>query len=96
MVFRVLARWEGTTQRTHVELSIMDRVFVIKIIVRACHVVPDKRSSHVQQGSLILPTLTTFVLPSGSRLRIPTDSLTDDRAGVTILGLTSSSTFFLT
>ena len=46
-VLRVLARWEGTTQMTHVELSIMNRVFVIKLIVRACHVVSDKRFSHV-------------------------------------------------
>ena len=45
-VFRILARWEGTTQRTHVELSIMDRVFVIKVIVRSYHVVPDERFSH--------------------------------------------------
>ena len=36
-VLRVLTRWEGTTQRTHVELRIMDRVFVIHIIVRVCH-----------------------------------------------------------
>ena len=46
-ILRVLARLEGTTQRTHVELSIMDRVFAIKLIVRAYHVVPDKRFSHV-------------------------------------------------
>ena len=47
MVLRVLARWEGTTQKTRVELSIMNPVFVIKIIVSACHVVPDKHFSHV-------------------------------------------------
>ena len=45
-ILRVLARWEGTTQRTHVELSLMNRVFVIKIIVRTCHAVPDKHLSH--------------------------------------------------
>ena len=48
MVLRILTRWEGTTQRTQVELSIMDRVFVIKMIVRPSHVAPDKRFSHVQ------------------------------------------------
>jgi hypothetical protein len=48
LVFRILARWEGTTQRTHVELSIMDRVFVFKMIVRASHVFLNKRFSHVQ------------------------------------------------
>jgi hypothetical protein len=36
---RILARWECTTQQTRVELSIMDWVFVFKIIVRASHVV---------------------------------------------------------
>ena len=39
LVFRILARWEGTTQWTHVELSIMNRIFVFKLIVRASRVV---------------------------------------------------------
>ena len=47
VILRVLLRWEGTTQKTHVELRLMNRVFVIKMIVGACHVVPDKRFSHV-------------------------------------------------
>ena len=47
MIVRILARWEGTTQRTHVELSLMNHVFVIKMIVSASHVVPDKDLSHV-------------------------------------------------
>ena len=98
MALRVLARLKGTTQRTHVELTIMDWVFVIKMIVRACHVGPDKRFSHVQQGSLFLPTLSTFLfaLPSGIREIITTDSLTNLHAGAIIQDLTTSSTFFLT
>ena len=97
MALRVLARLEGTTQRTHVELTIMDWAFVIKMIVRASHVVPDKRFSHVQQGSLLLPTLSTFlfVLPSDNTATITTDSLTNLYAGAIIQDLTSSSTFFL-
>ena len=97
-VLRVLARWEGTTQRTHVELRIMNRVFALNIIVRACHVVPDKRFSHVQQGSLVLPTVSTllFALPSGARVTIVSDSLTNLHAGAIIQDLTSSSAFFLT
>ena len=47
MIVRILARWEGTTQRTHVELSLMNHVFVIKMIVSASHVVPDMDFSHV-------------------------------------------------
>ena len=39
--FRILARWEGTTQWTHVELSTMDRIFVYKLIVSASRVVPQ-------------------------------------------------------
>ena len=98
MVLRVLARLEGNTQSTRVELSIMDRVFVINVIVRACHVVPDKRFSHVQQGGLILPTISTlvFALPSGVRFTWISDSLTNIHAGAIIQDLTSSSTFFLT
>ena len=40
MVFRILARWEGTTQKTHAELSIMNRVFAFKVIVRSSRTVP--------------------------------------------------------
>jgi hypothetical protein len=47
MMLRILARWEGTTQRTRVELSIMDWDFVFKIIVRVSHVVLYKRFLHV-------------------------------------------------
>ena len=47
MVLRRLSRWEGTTQMTHVELGLMNRVFVVKMVVRTYHVVPDERSSHV-------------------------------------------------
>ena len=39
--FRILARWEGTTQWTHMELSTMDRIFVFKLIVSASRVVPQ-------------------------------------------------------
>ena len=76
----------------------MDRVFVINVIVRACHVVPDKDFSHVQQGGLILPTISTlvFALPSGVRFTWISDSLTNIHAGAIIQDLTSSSTFFLT
>ena len=97
-VFRILARWEGTIQRTQVELSIMDRVFVINIIVRACYVVPHKRFLHVQQGGLLIPTLSTFLfaVPSGVRVVMWSDSLTNPYAGAIIQDLTSSSTFFLT
>ena len=41
MMLRMLARWEGTTQRTRVELSIMDRVFVFKIFVCTPHIAPQ-------------------------------------------------------
>ena len=61
-------------------------------------VVPDKCFSHVQQGSLFLPTLSTFLwaLPSGVRVTIISDSLTNLHAGAIIQDLTSSSAFFLT
>ena len=39
--FRILGRWEGATQWTHVELSTMDRIFVFKLIVSASRVVPQ-------------------------------------------------------
>ena len=42
LVFRIMARWEGTTQWTHVELSIMNRIFIFKLIVRASRVVPQQ------------------------------------------------------
>ena len=47
MMFRILARWEGTTQQTRIELSIMDWDFVFRIIVRASHVALNKRFPHV-------------------------------------------------
>ena len=76
----------------------MDRVFVIKVIVRSYHVVPDERFSHTQQGGLFLPTLSTFLfaLPSGIRRTILSNSLANPYAGAIIQDLTSSSTFFLT
>jgi hypothetical protein len=40
MVFRILARWEGTILRTHAELSIMNRVFAFKVIVRSSRTIP--------------------------------------------------------
>ena len=47
MMLRILARWKGTTQQTRIELSIMDWDFVFKIIVRASHVILNKRFPHV-------------------------------------------------
>ena len=92
MIFRLLVRWEGTTQRTRVELSIMDWDFVFKIIVRAPHVVIDKRFSYVQQNSLFLPTLSTFlVIPQSDQ---GSDSNSSDTSSV-LVDLTASSTFFL-
>ena len=61
-------------------------------------VVPDKGFSHVQQGGLILPTVSTLLvsLPSGARVTVLSDSLTNRHAGAIIQDLTSSSAFFLT
>ena len=39
--FRILARWEGTTQWTHIELSTMDRIFVFNLIVSVSRLVPQ-------------------------------------------------------
>ena len=96
MIFRILAHWEGTTQKTHVELGLMNRVFVFKMIVCASRVVPDKRFSHVYQASLFLPTLSTFLFSTDFNLELGTDSLTNRDVATIIQDLTSSSTFFLT
>ena len=76
MILRVLARWEGTTQRTHVELSLMNRVFVIKLIVRTCHVVPDKHLSRVVGwpfSSHTLDLLASFELHLTTGHRLPVE-----------------------